>query len=152
MEDIIRKEDALIKLYDIKADITSKKMPLNYATILEIIRQIRELPPVESNRPIYTITMLEKCEPDVNGFYDRGEKRVIGYFNNWEDADKAVKANLCDRIFDSDYEYAVIEEVKEGVIKPSKTSWWYKLNEDTLQYEPVDKPEIVKLVQGFAMS
>lgn len=152
MEDIIRKEDALIKLYDIKADITAKKTPVNYATILEIIRQIRELPSVESNGPIYTITMLETCGTDENGHYYRGTKRVIGYFNNWEGADIAVKTNLCDRIFDSDYEFAVIEEIKEGVIQPSKASWWYKLNDDTLQYEPVDKPEIVKLVQGFAMS
>lgn len=150
--DLIRKTDVLQILYDLKKDISDNKAPVNYGTILDIIHNIRYMDSVshKNGQIIYTITMLEKVENDKNGWPNFGSTNVVGYYTDLDVAIKAVTSNACD-INETVYDYAVIEEVSEGLYNPSIKSYWFKYNREKDSYEPIDEPNEVKHICGFSI-
>lgn len=150
--DLIRKTDVLQILYDLKKDISDNKAPVNYGTILDIIHNIRYMDSVshENGQIIYTITMLEKVENDKNGWPSFGSTNIVGYYTDLDVAIEAVTSNACD-INETVYDYAVIEEVSEGLYNPSIKSYWFKYNRTKDSYEPIDEPNEVKHICGFSI-
>lgn len=107
---------------------------------------------IEKKR-IYVITVAEKLNMDETGFPDFGSTSVPGWYPRKEDAEHAVTENACD-INETCYEYAVIEEIEEGLYNPATSGhrWLYKYNRERNGYEPIPEPECLKHFCGFAMS
>lgn len=99
---------------------------------------------------IYTILVFEKLEMDKNGWSDFGSERLVGYYTNKEKAFDAVKCNGCD-INETCYDYALIEEVEEGLYNPAFNRWLFKYNSDIDKYEPIDEPSFMKHTVGFTI-
>jgi len=84
-----------------------------------------------------------------------GSSRCVGYYDNFKDADEVVKNNLGD-IFETIYNYAVIEKVKPGLYPCCRERWFYKVHiknnswQDAI-YKPIDEPYCVKHVVNFAI-
>lgn len=77
---------------------------------------------------IYTITTIN-IHP-ANDF----RSRVVGYFNNFEQANNAVINNLGDINEHGWYNYVVVEEVNEGLYPLTDNRWIYKFDYITKQY------------------
>lgn len=107
---------------------------------------------IEKKR-IYVITVAEKLDMDKTGFPDFGSTSVPGWYPRKEDAERAVTENACD-INETCYEYAVIEEIEEGLYNPATSGhrWLYKYDREKNGYEPIPEPECLKHFCGFAMN
>lgn len=102
---------------------------------------------------IYTITTFEELDNEYGGI--AGASRCVGYYDNFKDADDAVKSNCCD-IFETIYNYAVIEKVEPGLYPYCRERWFYQVhieNDDWLsaEYKPIDEPYCVKHFVNFAI-
>ena len=60
---------------------------------------------------IYTITTMTKLEQDKLDWSDYGSTRTVGWFNNFDEAERTVVYNYRD-IWETCYDYAIIEEKK----------------------------------------
>lgn len=83
-------------------------MPTDYATI----------------PPIYIVTTLVVREDG-----SRKSRRAWGWHPTFDDAKYAVTHNDAD-IFENDYNYAVIEEVRPGTITLCEKRWWFQVVRD----------------------
>lgn len=107
--------------------------------------------------PIYTIMVCTKIDEMIytkknengdivskkSGFPDFGDSRVIAFYHEKETAIEAVKANAGD-MYETCYDYAIVEEVEPGLYSGSITRWVFKYNRDIKGYEPIDEPDILK--------
>ena len=67
------------------------------------------------------------------------EQRCFGYFQTFGEAEEAVLNNYCD-IWETIYEYAVIEKVRDGIHQIDLEPIWYKWNLEKECYEKTEKP------------
>lgn len=103
---------------------------------------------------IYVIMTMTKLEQDEKTkFPDFGSSSIVGYYFDKDKAFDAVKENACD-INETCYDYALIEEIKEGLYQPafSDCRWLFKYDKDRDRYNPMDEPEILKHFCGFTIS
>ena len=95
--------------------------------------------------------MMEKIHSEeiTSGHYlpDFGDRRCVGYYNNLEDAMRAI--SICNLHRDS-YEYCIIEEIEEGVYKDTPQRWLFKLNEEN-EYVQIAEPQIISNVRNFGL-
>lgn len=99
---------------------------------------------------IYVINTMTKLEKDQNGFPDFGSERIVGFYKEFKDAEDAVVNNICD-IYETIYNYALIEEVEEGLYNSSLNRWFYKYNKEKDEYEKIEEPEFLKHYSGFTI-
>ena len=100
--------------------------------------------------PIYTITVMTKLELDDKGWLDTGSQRIVGFRHEFDDAVEVVKENMCD-IYETIYNYAVIEKVEPFLYPDCLTRWFYKYNREKDSYEPIEEPACVKHFASFAI-
>lgn len=103
---------------------------------------------------IYAITVAEKLEIDEKTkFPDFGSTSVPGWYSEKEKAFKAVRENACD-INETCYDYAIIEEIEEGLYNPAMKHqrWFFKFNREKDEYEEIKEPDSLSHFCGFAMS
>lgn len=93
---------------------------------------------------IYTITTLDRLVKTEFGFPDFGNTRTVGWVGNLEIAKEIVVNNYGD-IWEYSYDYAVIEEVEEGLYPLCKDRWFYQYNEELKQYVPIQEPDWMKM-------
>ncbi len=77
--------------------------------------------------PIYFVTVVDGGRGTSRSNKNHGE-RCWGWFSDYATAEKAVLANWTDMFEDGYYDFAVIEEVKEGLCvycPPEKCRWFY---------------------------
>ena len=94
---------------------------------------------------MYFITTIETKKGDIK------DTRCVGYYKTFEKAEEAVLDNACD-IWETCYDYAVIENVEEGLYQYDQNPVWYKwddLNEEYVKME--GKPEQYKNQIGFGI-
>ncbi|SNX54151.1 hypothetical protein [Thermoanaerobacterium sp. RBIITD] len=97
---------------------------------------------------MYFITVIEDFDKDYGV---KGCSRCVGYYNTFEKANKAVRENKCD-LWETCYNYAVIEKIEEGLYQTSyEKRWFYKFDCDKGIYEPIEEPEEVKHWCNFAI-
>lgn len=96
---------------------------------------------------IYTITAFEDlCDKyGVNGF-----SRCFGFYADLETAKERLKNNTMD-INETIYNYAVIEEVGEGIHYYAQKRWFYKFDYEKGIYYPIDEPEELKQIVNFGI-
>jgi hypothetical protein len=76
---------------------------------------------------------------------------TVGIFKNYKEACKALKENRTD-IWETVYDYGVIEEVDLNALYPSlATNWteWYKYSQKLDGYFPTDVPETLENYNGI---
>ena len=66
--------------------------------------------------------------------------RTVGYFKDLNKA-KEIVENNCYDLFETFYDYAVIEEVPEGIYPLYENQVWYKWNLKENKYEECERPE-----------
>lgn len=102
-------------------------------------------PAISEDKHIFVITVFEKCEPDGRGFANVGNMRSPGFRYSFEEAEKAVKFNMCD-IWEHCYNYAVIHEIGPELYPLRHMRKFYKFNKDIDGYEPIDEPNCLSFV------
>lgn len=73
-----------------------------------------------------------------------------GWYSTFEAADEAVRNNYAD-IWEHAYDYAIIEEVSEGLYNPDADGKFYKYNTEKGIYEPIEPPECTKHYCGYTI-
>lgn len=81
------------------------------------------------------------------------DSRTWGYFTTLQRAEHVVLENRTD-IFESGYyDYAVIEQVRDGLYAAAnaKERWWFRVRRESnqLQVERAEEPEWARRVEGF---
>ena len=100
---------------------------------------------------IYIIMVMKKIDIDVStGHSDFGCTDIVGFYTNFKQADSRVKENACD-INETCYDYAIIEEVKEGLYQYPRKRWLYKYNKDNNEYEKIEEPDYLKRKAGLTI-
>lgn len=80
---------------------------------------------------MYFITTIDSKNEDT---------RCVGYFKTFEKAEDIVLYNACD-IWESCYDYAVIENIKEGLYQYDFHPTWYKYHKLLGGYIKCERPE-----------
>ena len=73
-----------------------------------------------------------------------------GYFRKFEDAEYHVINNITD-LWETCFDYIVIENIPEGLHKVDHNPHWYKYNHDTEKYEEISEPKFARHYVGFAL-
>jgi uncharacterized protein involved in copper resistance len=76
--------------------------------------------------------------------------RTPGWTKNRFDAERIVLDNIGD-IHEGRYQYAVIEELPEGLYPFSINEWWYYWNTKKDRYVLINKPEEMKMFKNFSI-
>lgn len=91
---------------------------------------------------LFFITTTEK-----NGKYPR----TVGYFKTFEEAEHVILTNAGD-IWEFCYDYAVIENIPEGLYQYDQNPTWYHWNEiENCYKEIIGRPEFSKRMVGWAI-
>ena len=101
---------------------------------------------------IYVIMTMEKLEKgDIE--CSIGCSTIPGFYTKKDYAFYTVINNVCD-IWETCYDYALIERVAEGLYNPalSDSRWWFKYNRTTGKYELIDEPVFCKHLVGFTIA
>ena len=101
-------------------------------------------------KQIYTIMTFSKLDCTPGGFPDFGSTNLCGWYHNKKIAWEAVTENTCD-IWETCYDYALIEEVEEGLYPSSHTRWLFHYNGETGHYDEIDEPEFLQHFSGFTI-
>lgn len=98
---------------------------------------------------MFFVTVIECKEKLGNPNWD---SRTMGYYRNREKAVDAVTDNVLD-IHEHSYNYAVVEEMDEGVYPMCKSEQWFKWEGDneTGKYVCVPQPEQFKGIINWSM-
>ena len=86
-------------------------------------------------KTIFVVTVFEKCEPNNCYTADIGCTRSPCFRHTFEEAEEVVKFNMCD-IWETCYNYAVINEIGCELYPQSHMRKFYKYNKDINSYEP----------------
>ena len=91
---------------------------------------------------MYFITTVDSRKDDT---------RCVGYFKEFEKAEKIVLENGYD-IWETCYDYAVIENIPEGIYNYDFHPTWYKYHKLAGGYVKCEQPEFVQtLGVGYAL-
>ena len=101
------------------------------------------------NQKYYFITVMSKLD-DSKGYLSIGASRTWGFYTTLEQAFYAVSENISD-LWETIYDYAVIEAYNAGISGYCFERWFFKYNQETEHYDPIQTPEAVKHYAGFAL-
>ena len=91
---------------------------------------------------MYFITTIDSKDNDM---------RCVGYYSTFEKAEEAVLDNACD-IWETCYDYCVIENVEEGLYQYDQNPVWYKWDDLNEEYKRIEEvPEEYKKQIGFGI-
>lgn len=107
---------------------------------------------------IYTVTAFQKIsrsQINENEYLpDFGEKRCIGWFPTFEEANCAVTLSFED-IHDIEgdylYDYVIIEKMDPGIFTVDSERYLYKWNNNLNAYERIEEPVELNLVSNFGI-
>lgn len=100
------------------------------------------------NKTIFVVTVFEKCEEEDGNTKECysisiGCTRSPCFKHTFEEAEEVVLNNICD-IWETCYDYAVIEEIDSQIYPRYIMRKFYKYNIDTHGYEPIEELECLK--------
>lgn len=100
---------------------------------------------------MYFITTIEHL-PEGE-YKNMGDRRCVGYFETFDEADESVLNNNCD-IWETIYDYCVVEKIKSGIYQYSfneKDRLFYKFNMKTRKYDPINTPKEFEGIVGLSI-
>jgi hypothetical protein len=87
---------------------------------------------------MYFITAMTNILTETDRFdsekVKKNTSRCFGYFKEKEDVEYAVTNNMAD-MWETMYDYIVIEEIEEGIHPLAEIVGWYQYNKDKDGYE-----------------
>jgi len=86
----------------------------------------------------------------ITNLSDISDSRCIGYFSDQESAIKAIESNWGD-FWETIYNYAVIENIPEGIYKFDPDPLWFQYDRDTEKYKSIESPKGTLHQCGFAI-
>ncbi len=100
------------------------------------------------NKTIFVVTIFEKCKSedyDNNNCssFNIGCTRSPCFKHTFEEAEEVVLNNICD-IWETCYDYAVIEEIDSKIYPRYIKRQFYKYNTDIHGYEAIEEIESLK--------
>lgn len=98
---------------------------------------------------IYVIMTFSKLDNN-NWFPDFGSRNLCGWYFDFKDAYRAVTENMCN-IWEHVYNYALIEEVEEGLYSDSTKRWFFQFDKNLKSYDLIEEPEFLKHFGGFTI-
>ena len=101
----------------------------------------------KSTHKIYAITCFSKLEEE-NGWPKFGAMAFMGWFSDRKKAISAVKVNACD-INETIYNYAVIEEIEEGLYAYPRKRWLFKYSKTDDRYYGIEEPSFLKHIANI---
>lgn len=105
---------------------------------------------VSENTPIYLITTMTELKPDERFMADVGRTRAVAFYFSLSDAFETVINNAGD-IWETCYDYAVIEEVEPGLYPYGHNRWFFKYDINTGLYNLIDEPDFIKHYINFTI-
>ena len=96
---------------------------------------------------MYFLTTIEEKDGEIE------DRRCVGYFETYEEAANIVLHNFYD-INETIYNYAVIENIEEGIYQYDQNSQWFELYTDVEgnpRYRKIEKPEWACGYCGFGI-
>lgn len=100
---------------------------------------------------MWFITTIEKIVPsDSRITVDLGDMRTWGYLQNIEEATQALHnnvGNMRERL----YEYAVIENISEGLFEFVKERRWFKWSDEKQGFYEINEPDGTKNLTNIAI-
>ena len=97
---------------------------------------------------IYTITCMTRLEKNENGWPEYGALAFMGYYKEKDTAIQAVKENWAD-IAERCYDYAVVEEIDEGLYSLPRRKWFFKYDVDKDIYNEIEEPDFMKHIANI---
>lgn len=76
--------------------------------------------------------------------------RCWAFYNDWDDADYTLSNNMTD-LWETCYNYGVIEEYHTGLFGYNFKRWFYKYNKETGFYNKINEPKELEHYVGFAL-
>lgn len=76
------------------------------------------------------------------------DRRCVGYVKTFEEAEEIVTKNVCD-IWETCYDYAVIENIQEGLYQYDFHPTWYKWHKLANGYIKSEPPSFSKDICGI---
>jgi len=96
---------------------------------------------------MFFITTIENIDDEM---FDLS--RTVGYVESLEEAKEILEYNCCD-LYETIYEYAVIEDIKPGLYQGHKgKKYWFKWNEEKEGYEEIEKPEYPESLKMYEIA
>lgn len=100
--------------------------------------------------PIYFITVMEKLEPHKNFYCATGSTRCWGFYFDRQQALQTIHNNVTD-LWETCYNYAVLEEYYEGVAPLCESRQFFKYNREQDKYIEIEEPECTQHICNFAI-
>lgn len=107
-------------------------------------------------KAIFVVTVFQKIDheplPNDPSKYlpSFGDRRCVGWFDNFQEADCAVINNFSNMHNDF-YEYAIIEKMESGILTVDIDRVVYKWNSKKSQYEAIDTPVELSKSSNFGI-
>ena len=76
--------------------------------------------------------------------------RCWAFYNDWDDADYTLSNNMTD-LWETCYNYGVIEEYHTGLFGYNFKRQFYKYNKETGFYNKINEPKELEHYVGFAL-
>ncbi len=136
--------------------IQAKRLPENQITYfafkdLEEENPYRKYYIKDLSKSIFAVKVCTSLTTD-KGWPNLGAERLIGYYFDIEHALYSVQNNLCD-IWEHTYDYAIVEEVEEGLYNTTHNRFFFKFNQEKDEYELLpEEPEGYEHFQGLAFN
>ncbi len=93
----------------------------------------------------YFITVFQNYDE-----YGPHGMRCWGFYTNFSNAIDTVHNNITD-LWETIYNYAIVEEYYEGIGNMTFHRWFFKYNRENDSYEDINEPEELKHYAGFAL-
>lgn len=102
---------------------------------------------------IYVVGVFRIYDDDDDDVYPAPRKRVWGWYSQYQLAEQNVLRNVDNMFVGARYNYAVIEEVPEGIIPMTEVRQWFKatVQNSKVVVAPCDPPRYAARKCGFTM-
>lgn len=105
---------------------------------------------------IYTVTMFQKIShnpyfKDTSKYIPEfGERRCVGWYDNFQEADNAVTNNFSNMRQDI-YDYAIVEKIDSGILLVDIDRVVYKWDKNKEQYIAIETPVELEKSRNFGI-
>ena len=100
---------------------------------------------------LFVISTMEYAESELRkGKLVARHHRTPGIFLDLKNAQTAIIENACG-IQDCSYNYAVIEEIQEGIYPFPIKEYWFKWSRKERKYKPCNKPAALRNIICFGI-